>query len=243
MHSPTRRSAASTPESTSRTRTTAASGRLPEGGASYTPPGYYALAALAIRIGEALGMETPEHARAAPQRALPGRLRRARARARAATPAGPPARALERAGVLRLLPGRAQDGSDVPPTAARDAALPCSRSTTTAWMVARRDYRLHSGPRSRCRSRARSSSAPSRSGWSASCSSRSWRRRSRSANTGDGSGRRSPCARSRSCCCHSRGTSTTGDGRQRGLWTRHVIRSHSTTRGRPSSTSTLGCRT
>jgi hypothetical protein len=36
-------------------------GRLPEGGASYTPPGYYALAAVAIRLGDALGMETPEH--------------------------------------------------------------------------------------------------------------------------------------------------------------------------------------
>ena len=35
-------------------------GRLPEGGASYTPPGFYALAALAIRFGEALGMDTPE---------------------------------------------------------------------------------------------------------------------------------------------------------------------------------------
>ena len=35
-------------------------GRLPEGGASYTPPGFYALAALAIRLGEVLGMDTPE---------------------------------------------------------------------------------------------------------------------------------------------------------------------------------------
>lgn len=36
-------------------------GRLPEGGASYTPPGFYALAAAAIRLGEALGMDAPEH--------------------------------------------------------------------------------------------------------------------------------------------------------------------------------------
>lgn len=35
-------------------------GRLPEGGASYTPPGFYAVAALAIRLGEALGMAEPE---------------------------------------------------------------------------------------------------------------------------------------------------------------------------------------
>lgn len=35
-------------------------GGLPEGGASYTPPGFYALAALAIRLGETLGMDTPE---------------------------------------------------------------------------------------------------------------------------------------------------------------------------------------
>lgn len=34
--------------------------RLPEGGASYTPPGFYALAALAIRLGATLGMDTPE---------------------------------------------------------------------------------------------------------------------------------------------------------------------------------------
>lgn len=35
-------------------------GRLPEGGASYTPPGFYALAALAIRLGQSLGMDEPE---------------------------------------------------------------------------------------------------------------------------------------------------------------------------------------
>jgi hypothetical protein len=36
-------------------------GHLPTGGASYTPPGFYALAAVAIRVGEAIGMATPEH--------------------------------------------------------------------------------------------------------------------------------------------------------------------------------------
>lgn len=35
-------------------------GSLPESGASYTPPGFYVLAALAIRIGEALRMDEPE---------------------------------------------------------------------------------------------------------------------------------------------------------------------------------------
>ena len=35
-------------------------GRLPEGGAYYTPPGFYAVAALAIRFGEALGLDDPE---------------------------------------------------------------------------------------------------------------------------------------------------------------------------------------
>jgi hypothetical protein len=37
-------------------------GELPAGGASYTPPGFYAAAALAIRLGEALGMDEPERA-------------------------------------------------------------------------------------------------------------------------------------------------------------------------------------
>jgi hypothetical protein len=36
-------------------------GSLPEDGASYTPPGFYALAALAIRLGELLSLEEPEH--------------------------------------------------------------------------------------------------------------------------------------------------------------------------------------
>ena len=57
--------------------------RLPEGGASYTPPGYYALAALAIRLGEKLGMVTPDHlAQLLNALCLVG-CRRARARARA----------------------------------------------------------------------------------------------------------------------------------------------------------------
>jgi hypothetical protein len=35
-------------------------GQLPTGGASYTPPGFYALAGASIKIGEALGMDEPE---------------------------------------------------------------------------------------------------------------------------------------------------------------------------------------
>ena len=35
-------------------------GRLPEGGAYYTPPGFYAAAAVAMRLGEALGLTEPE---------------------------------------------------------------------------------------------------------------------------------------------------------------------------------------
>ena len=37
-------------------------GRLPKGGAYYTPPGFYALAAVAMRLGQALGMDEPERA-------------------------------------------------------------------------------------------------------------------------------------------------------------------------------------
>ena len=37
-------------------------GRLPTGGAYYTPPGFYVAAALAIRLGEELGMTEPERA-------------------------------------------------------------------------------------------------------------------------------------------------------------------------------------
>ena len=33
---------------------------LPDGGAAYTPPGFYVLAAIAIRVGEAIGLDEPE---------------------------------------------------------------------------------------------------------------------------------------------------------------------------------------
>ena len=36
---------------------------LPDGGASYTPPGFYVLAAIAIRVGEAMGWTSPSAAR------------------------------------------------------------------------------------------------------------------------------------------------------------------------------------
>ena len=35
-------------------------GRLPEGGAGYTPPGFYAVAAVALRLGATLGIDEPE---------------------------------------------------------------------------------------------------------------------------------------------------------------------------------------
>jgi hypothetical protein len=116
-------------------------GRLPEGGASYTPPGYYALAALAIRLGEALGMVTPEHL-AQVVNAL----------------------CLVATGVLVLvlgrvlLPGRplvrwsALAFFACSPVVLKTGAmfhpqplamlLSLLALTTTAWMVARRDYRL-----------------------------------------------------------------------------------------------------
>jgi hypothetical protein len=116
-------------------------GRLPQGGASYTPPGYYALAAGAIRLGEALGMETPEH--------LAQLLN---------------AFCLVASGVLvlvlgrLLLPGRplarwsALAFFACCPVVLKTGAmfhpqplamlLSLLALTTTAWMVARRDYRL-----------------------------------------------------------------------------------------------------
>jgi len=41
-------------------RTLIERGELPEGGASYTPPGFYVLAGSAIKVGEALGVGEPE---------------------------------------------------------------------------------------------------------------------------------------------------------------------------------------
>ena len=116
-------------------------GRLPEGGASYTPPGYYAVAALTIRLGEALGMATPEQ--------LAQLLN---------------ALCLVATGVLvlvlgrLLLPGRplgrwsALAFFACSPVVLKTGAmfhpqplamlLSLLALTTTAWMVARRDYRL-----------------------------------------------------------------------------------------------------
>ena len=118
-----------------------ADGRLPEGGASYTPPGFYALAALAIRLGEALGMDEPEQ--------LAQLLN---------------ALCVVGSGVLvlvlarLLLPGRplarwaALAFFVCSPVVLKTAAmfhpqplamlLSLLALTTTAWMVARRDYRL-----------------------------------------------------------------------------------------------------
>ena len=116
-------------------------GRLPTGGASYTPPGFYALAALAIRLGEMLGVDTPEQ--------LAQLLN---------------ALCVVVSGVLvlvlgrLLLPGRplarwsALAFFACSPVVLKTGAmfhpqplamlLSLLALTTTAWMVARRDYRL-----------------------------------------------------------------------------------------------------
>ena len=116
-------------------------GRLPTGGASYTPPGFYALAALAIRLGEMLEVDTPEQ--------LAQLLN---------------ALCVVVSGVLvlvlgrLLLPGRplarwsALAFFACSPVVLKTGAmfhpqplamlLSLLALTTTAWMVARRDYRL-----------------------------------------------------------------------------------------------------
>jgi hypothetical protein len=43
-------------------RTLLESGGIPEGGASYTPPGFYLLAGAATEVGEAIGLDEPERA-------------------------------------------------------------------------------------------------------------------------------------------------------------------------------------
>ena len=118
-----------------------ADGRLPEGGASYTPPGFYAAAALGIRLGEPLGMDEPERL-AQLMNAL------------CVVGAGLLVLVLARL----LLPGRplarwaALAFFVCSPVVLKTAAmfhpqplamlLSLLALTTTAWMVARRDYRF-----------------------------------------------------------------------------------------------------
>ena len=103
-------------------------GELPTGGASYTPPGFYVLAAGAIELGDALGLDEPE-------RVVQLHERRARCR-HGAAPAGadrvalprPACRSLDGACLLRLVPHRSPDRGDVPPATAGAACSRRSRS-------------------------------------------------------------------------------------------------------------------
>ena len=116
-------------------------GRLPEGGASYTPPGYYALAALAIRFGEALGMETPEHlAQLLNALCLVGCGALVLLLGRLLLPGRPLARWSALA-FFACSPVVLKTGAMFHPQPLA-MLLSLVALTTTAWMVARRDYRL-----------------------------------------------------------------------------------------------------
>ena len=116
-------------------------GRLPEGGASYTPPGYYALAALAIRLGEALGMETPEHlAQLLNALCLIGSGVLVLVLARLLLPGRPLARWSALA-FFAASPVVLKTGAMFHPQPLA-MLLSLLALTATAWMVARRDYRL-----------------------------------------------------------------------------------------------------
>ena len=116
-------------------------GRLPEGGASYTPPGFYALAALAIRLGEALGMETPEHlAQLLNALCLVGCGVLVLVLGRLLLPGRPLARWSALA-FFACSPVVLKTGAMFHPQPLA-MLLSLLALTTTAWMVARRDYRL-----------------------------------------------------------------------------------------------------
>ncbi len=116
-------------------------GRLPEGGAYYTPPGFYAVAALAIRLGEALGLDEPERAGqllnalfvvgsgllvlVLGQLLLPGR----------------PLARWSALAFFACCPVVLKTGAMFHPQPLA-MLLSLLALTTTAWMVARRDYRL-----------------------------------------------------------------------------------------------------
>jgi hypothetical protein len=116
-------------------------GRLPEGGASYTPPGYYALAAVAIRLGDALGMETPEHlAQLLNAFCLIGSGVLVLVLGRLLLPARPLARWSALA-FFACSPVVLKTGAMFHPQPLA-MLLSLLALTATAWMVARRDYRL-----------------------------------------------------------------------------------------------------
>jgi hypothetical protein len=119
-----------------------ADGRLPDsGGASYTPPGFYALAALALELGEALGLAEPERlvqVLSALCLIASGALLVALARLLL------PGRPLARWGALAFFvcsPVVLKSGAMFHPQPLA-MVLSLLALTTTAWMIVRRDYRF-----------------------------------------------------------------------------------------------------
>jgi hypothetical protein len=116
-------------------------GRLPEGGASYTPPGFYALAALAIRLGETLGLDTPEQlAQLLNALCVVGSGVLVLVLARLLLPGRPLARWSALA-FFACCPIVLKTGAMFHPQPLA-MLLSLFAFTTTAWMIARRDYRL-----------------------------------------------------------------------------------------------------
>ncbi len=116
-------------------------GRLPEGGASYTPPGFYALAALAIRFGEVLGMDTPEQlAQLLNAFCVVGSGVLVLVLARLLLPGRPLARWSALAFFV-CSPVVLKTGAMFHPQPLA-MLLSLLAFTATAWMIARRDYRL-----------------------------------------------------------------------------------------------------
>ena len=116
-------------------------GRLPEGGASYTPPGFYALAAAAIRLGDWLGMSSPEHlAQLLNAFCVVGSGVLVLVLARLLVPGRPVARWSALA-FFACSPVVLKTGAMFHPQPLA-MLLSLLALTTTAWMVARRDYRL-----------------------------------------------------------------------------------------------------
>ena len=97
-------------------------GELPVGGASYTPPGFYLLAAAAIKVGDAINLADAERAALYLNAGLGiGAALLLWWLARLIFP-GRPILTGARAGLLPRVPDRAANGCDVPSAAAR--ALP-----------------------------------------------------------------------------------------------------------------------
>ena len=116
-------------------------GRLPEGGASYTPPGFYALAALAIRAGDGLGMDTPEQlAQLLNAFCVVASCVLLLVLARLLLPGRPLARWSALA-FFACCPAVLKTAAMFHPQSLA-MLLSLSALTTTAWMIARRDYRL-----------------------------------------------------------------------------------------------------